>query len=475
MMAADRYLVVDLDGTLIRSDMLFETFWSAFSRHWTTPFSALRRLFHGRAALKHQLSAAGPVDAASLPYNDAVLDYIAGWRAGGGRTALVTASSQAQADSIAAHLGMFDEVHGSDATTNLKGHRKAGFLATRFGDRGFDYIGDAAADIPVWEKACKAIMVNAPGSARLHVEALGREVEHLAAPLPSVRQYLAIMRPHQWLKNMLVFLPLLAAHQLTPAALGQAALAFLAFSLIASSVYTLNDLLDLAADRAHPRKCRRPFAAGIVPLAHGTWLGPGLLLAGFAAAAPLGRDFLLVMSVYWTATTAYSLYFKRRIVIDICLLAGLYTVRIVAGGIATGIPLSVWMLAFAIFFFFSLAAVKRQAELVDGAAAGRQAAQGRGYRVDDLPLVAGMATASGYMSILVMALYVNSPAVLVLYSSPPVLWGICLVLFYWINRIVMLTHRGEMHDDPVVFAATDGVSQLCFALILGIAAAAALL
>lgn len=474
-MTHGRFLVVDLDGTLIRSDMLFETFWSAFSRHWTTPFSAVRRLFDGRAALKHELSLAGPVDVASLPYNSAVLAYIANWQAGGGRTALVTASSQSHADRIAAHLGVFDEVHGSDSNTNLKGSNKAAFLEALFGDRGFDYIGDAAADIPVWEKANKAIMVNVSSSARKLVEAFGRDVEHLSSPLPSLSQYLRVMRPHQWLKNILIFLPVLASHQLTTETFGHALLAFVAFCLVASSVYTLNDLLDLAADRAHPRKRNRPFASGEVPLSHGTWLAPILLGLGVGIATILGRDFVLAILLYYAATTAYSLYFKRRIIIDICVLAGLYTSRIVAGGIATGIPLSVWMFAFAIFFFFALAAVKRQAELVDSIATGKASAPGRDYRAEDLPLITGMATASGYMSILVMALYVNSPDVLALYASPAVLWGICIVLFYWINRIVMLTHRGQMHDDPVIFAAKDRVSQLSFGLILCIVAGATVL
>jgi 4-hydroxybenzoate polyprenyltransferase len=197
------------------------------------------------------------------------------------------------------------------------------------------------------------------------------------------------------------------------------------------------------------------------------------LIAGLGVALTLGQSFVLTMLAYFIVTTAYSLYLKRQALIDICVLAGLYTARIVAGAVATGIPLSVWLLAFSIFFFFSLAAIKRQAELADAVASGRMASLGRGYRVEDLPMVMTMATAAGYVSILVMGLYVNSPDVLALYANPQVLWGVCLVLFYWINRIVLLTHRGEMHDDPVVFAATDRTSQICFALILGISAVGA--
>lgn len=470
----DRTLVVDLDGTLVQSDMLFETFWSACSRRWTAPFHALRSLAGGRAALKHHLSQDGAVDVSSLPYNQSVIDYIALWRAEGGRTALVTATNERIARQVADHLGVFDEVHGSDITTNLKGEQKARFLETRYGRDGFDYIGDANADIPVWARARRAIMVNAPTALRQRVEAMGRDIVHLPAQMPQARTYLRTLRPHQWLKNLLIFLPLLAAHRPEPALIGAALLAFVAFSLVASSVYVLNDMLDLAADRAHPRKRNRPFASGAVPLAHGTWIAPVLLLSGLALALPLGLPFLAVLMAYYVATLTYSLYFKRELLVDICLLAGLYTARILAGGIATGIELSFWLLAFALALFFSLAAIKRQAELVDCTARGTDRLAGRGYRTGDLPLVMAMAIAAGYLAVLILSLYITSPDVLRLYATPSLLWGACLVLFFWINRMVMLTHRGQMHDDPMVFAATDRTSLICVALVLAIGVGATL-
>ncbi len=474
-MTQGQMLVVDLDGTLIRSDMLFETFWAAFSKTWKAPFVSIASLLQGRAALKHRLQGMGQVEVASLPYNQDVLGYIRQWRAGGGRTALVTATNQTVAEDIAAHLGMFDEVHGSDEVTNLKGANKAAFLQDRFGATGFDYIGDAEADLPVWAKAHKAIMVGVSGALAAKVAGFGREVEQLPGTEPSVKSYMKALRPHQWMKNLLVFLPLLAAHKYDFVSIRDMLMAFVAFSLVASSVYVLNDLLDLAADRAHPSKCRRPFASGAIPIAHGTVMAPVLLLAGLLVGLPLGWKFLGVIVVYYAITTAYSLYFKRQLIIDICVLAVLYTIRIVAGAVAAHIPASVWFLAFSIFFFFSLAAVKRQAELIDGISSGRVKASGRGYQTSDLPLVANMAIAAGYVSVLVMALYVNSPAVLVLYHKPSALWGICLVLLYWISRMVMVTHRGQMHDDPVVFAAKDRVSLLCVALIFGFAAAGVIL
>ena len=467
-------LVVDLDGTLLRSDMLFEGFWSAFGRDWRSPVWSLLALKDGRAALKRYLVSASAVEVATLPYDAKVIAYIKAWREPGGRTALVTASDRKIAEEIAAHLGIFDEVHGSDGRVNLKGERKAGFLADRFAEGGFAYMGDAPADLPVWQRAAKATTVNAPDSLRREAERVCGSVEHLVTETRSMTPYIEALRPHQWLKNLLVFLPMLAAHQLDGSTLLQSCLAFACFSLVASSVYVLNDLLDLAADRAHPRKKDRPFASGRIPIAHGTWMAAGLLILGALPAIGIGGDFLLVMLGYYLLTTAYSLDLKRRIVIDICVLAGLYTTRIIAGGVATGISLSVWFLAFSVFFFLSLAAVKRQAELVDNATRGVLEANGRGYRVDDLPIIAMVAIGAGYLSVLVMTLYANAPAVMDLYTYPEALWGICAVLLYWITRTVLITHRGQMHDDPVVYAARDRVSRVCFVIILGFVLAGAL-
>ncbi len=464
-MSAPRLVASDLDGTLVRSDLLFESFWSALGRDWRTPFSALAALRRGRAALKRHLAGTGPVDVASLPYDEAVIGEVARWRAAGGRTALVTATDRELAEQVAAHLDLFDEVHGSDGQQNLKGSAKAAFLAQRFGD-GFAYMADAPADLPVWQRAGRAITVNAAPSLRGRAERLGVEVQHLSTRTRSIEPYLRALRPHQWVKNLLVFVPMLAAHQLDAVTLFQSLLAFVAFCLVASSVYVVNDLLDLSADRAHPRKRLRPFASGAIPLSHGTGMAGGLLLAGLLLAAPLGGSFLAVMALYGLATTAYSLHLKRRMLVDIALLAALYSIRLLAGGAATGIPLSVWLLAFSIFLFFSLAAVKRQAELVDAAKDGRLGASGRGYQVDDLPILSMMAVASGYLAVLVMALYLASPAVVELYGFPQALWGICCLLLYWVSRMVLVAHRGGMHDDPIVFALRDRVSRACILLML---------
>lgn len=469
--AGDReVLVVDLDGTLSRSDLLYETFWAALSSRWSNILPVCVALAKGRAHLKRSLSTLGALSVPSLPFNDQVIEYVQRWRERGGRTALVSASDQNIVDAVAAHVGLFDEAYGSDGRTNLKGASKAAFLAQKYPE-GFTYMGDTHSDYAVWTKATRAVTVDAPARLRRRVQALTCDSEHLTTRGDLVRPLIRSLRPHQWLKNALLFLPMLAAHQFDLLTIGTVLLAVIAFSLIASSVYVLNDLLDLASDRAHPRKRARPFASGSLPLFYGTLLAPALLLSGVFVSLLLGGTFTLVMAVYYVTTVLYSFDLKRRLIIDICTLAGLYTIRIVAGGMATGITLSMWLLAFSIFFFFALAAIKRQAELVSGIASGEVKVHGRSYRVDDLPFVANMAVSSGYVSVLIMALYVNSDAVSKLYSTPVTLWGICLVLLYWLSRMVMITHRGWMHDDPVVFAARDRNSLICAALILGFAMA----
>jgi 4-hydroxybenzoate polyprenyltransferase len=459
-------LVVDLDGALLRSDMLFESFWSAFGKNWRSPFSSILALMKGRASLKRHLVEAASIDATTLPYDQKVLAFIEHWRLNEGRAVLVTASDQSFADQIGLHLGVFDEVHGLDGEQNLKSDVKAQFLDRQYGAGAYAYMGDSAADVPVWKRAAKAITVNASSSLRRDAEGVCANAEHLVTQASSALPYLKALRPHQWLKNALVFLPMLAAHQLDGGTLLASLLAFICFSVVASSVYVLNDLLDLSADRAHPRKRNRPFASGSIPLSHGTGMAMGLIVIGVLLAALMGTAFLSVILGYLVLTTAYSLHLKRHMAVDICVLAGLYTARIVAGGVATGIELSVWLLAFSTFFFLSLAAVKRQAELIDSAARGQLTASGRSYQVDDLPIISMVAISAGYVSVLVMALYVNSPAVVELYNRPETLWGVSAVLLYWITRTVMIAHRGGMHDDPVVYAAKDRVSQICFLLIL---------
>ncbi|MCA0997303.1 UbiA family prenyltransferase [Alloyangia pacifica] len=466
---SDLMLVVDLDGTLIHTDMLYETLWSSLSGNARMVVAAALALREGKPALKRLLAESGEVDINALPYNQDVIEYIQNWRKCGGRTALVSASDEALVKRVADHLGIFDEAHGTTGDENLKGATKAARLDALYGKGGYVYVGDSKADLAVWRGAARAVTVGLPDALRTEVELENDDVLHLSDRPSYFGPLLKAMRPHQWLKNLLVFLPLMASHNLSPGTIFPAILAFVSFCLIASSVYLLNDLLDLSADRAHPRKRKRPFASGALPLAWGTVVMPGLLLAGAVIALSISWEFTGVMMCYFAVTTLYSFWLKRRLVVDICALAGLYTLRIIAGGVATQIDLSVWLLAFSMFFFFSLAAMKRQAELVSKSGGKSTIIAGRDYRTTDMPLVANMAVSSGYVSVMVMALYLNSPAVRELYSYPGALWGICLVLLFWISRMVMITHRGWMHDDPVVFAARDRISLVCFALIFAFA------
>ncbi|MGC6328493.1 UbiA family prenyltransferase [Rhizorhabdus sp. FW153] len=466
-------LAVDLDGTLLRSNMLYESFWSALAQRWAVLVQLLMALPGGRSRIKHVLAEHARIDPATLPYDQGVIDHIRGWRARGGRVALVTATSERLARLIADHLGLFDEVMASGRDENLKGATKARRLCERYGEGGFAYIGDSPADLPVWGKARMVIACN-PGR-RLSTRLAGLYPGHetLSRPKARIADYLRAIRVHQWAKNPLVFLPIIGAHQSDLATLRAGCLAFLAFSLIASSVYVLNDLLDLSSDRAHPRKRLRPFAAGTIPIEQASWMVIGLFAGGVALGAVVGGAFLGVLLFYHIATTAYSLWLKRKVVVDICTLAGLYTLRVIAGAVAAQVPLSMWMLAFTLFLFFSLAAIKRQAEIVDSLADGGRTLHGRGYHSGDLATVSQMAISSGYVAVLVLALYLNSTAVDRLYAFPELLWGSCAILLYWISRMAMVANRGNMHDDPIVFAATDRVSLCCALLMVIIVAGSA--
>jgi 4-hydroxybenzoate polyprenyltransferase/phosphoserine phosphatase len=463
-MTAERPLILDLDGTLLRTDTLVE---SVLRLAASDPFAlaaaalALRR---GRADFKRRIAEAAELDAASLVYNEDVLALAQAARAAGRPVYLVTAADRAVADAVAAHLGVFEGVYASDGATNLKGEAKAAFLVDRFGAGGFDYAGDAEADLAVWREAGRAIVVSPSPGLLQRARAVCADVQPLgAAPAraTSLRVWGRALRLHQWAKNILVFLPIFAAHRLGLASLAQATLAFFAFSLCASSVYVLNDLLDLPHDRAHPRKRSRPFASGALPLHRAPLMIAACLGGGFVLALALPWRFLLMLSVYYLCTVTYSFGLKRKPVWDVMMLALLYTLRVFAGSAAVGIRVSPWLLAFSMFLFFCLAVVKRQTELVQHLRSGKDdKLSGRGYMTEDLGMLSSMAASSGYMAVLVMALYVNSADVLPLYHHPTALWALCPVLLFWISRVLMLAHRGLLHDDPVVFALRDRISLL---------------
>lgn len=448
-------LVVDLDGSLARTDLLHEGLAAHLSTAPHHLLTMLARLNAGKAPFKRWLADQTVPDLEHLPMNDAVVTAIDAARAAGRPVALVTASDQIYADAVAARMGIFDEVHGSDGERNLGGTAKAAFLVERFGRAGFDYIGDSKADLPVWAEARHALPV---GPARnLPIQTTGEILPLDGGGDP--KSVIRALRPHQWLKNMLIALPMLTALQVDLPTILMVLAAFICFSLTASSVYVVNDILDLASDRRHPRKSKRPFAAGEVSIATGMKVaGLCASVAFLLAVAVLPLVFLLVLAAYYVATFAYSLLLKKRAVIDICTLAGLYSIRVIAGGAATGIVLSPWLLAFSMFIFLALAAVKRQAELVDQLHTDPDRKTGRPYEVEDLPIVRTIAMSAGHAAVLVLALYINSQTAVRQYALPEAFWLACPLMLYWLIRMVMVTHRRRMTDDPIVFALRDRVS-----------------
>jgi 4-hydroxybenzoate polyprenyltransferase len=467
-------LVVDLDGTLVHTDMLHETSLRVLR---DTPWDLLRLsgwLMQGKAVVKQNLASRARLDPQYLPYNEPLLQWLREQRAAGRKLVLCTASDAAVAKSVAGHLGIFDEVMASDGSQNLGGKAKAEALVALYGERGFDYVGNSATDLHVWQQARKAVVVN--GSDALARQASGVcDVEKVFPRLPaSVMVWRRVLRVHQWLKNVLLFVPVLAAHQFGDTAIwGALGLAFLSFSLCASSVYVFNDLLDLESDRAHPRKRERPFASGSVPVWMGVVLSPVLLVISFALATQVGGSFLPWLAFYFVLTCAYSWTLKRLMLVDCLALAMLYTVRIVAGAAAAGVALSFWLLAFAVFLFLSLAFVKRYAELEVQVASGNTKVHGRGYYTTDAGLIQTLGVTSGYGAVLVLALYLNSEAVLRLYATPEIMWAAVPVLLFWISWMWLQAHRGNMHDDPLVYAVKDKASLAAgavFAVVLGLGA-----
>jgi len=460
----DLPLCVDLDGTLIRSDLLVESALGLLRRNPLYLLHFAGWLLRGKAHLKREIAHRTSIDVATLPYEPRVVDWLRN-ETGGRLRVLCTASDHKFAEAVAAHVGGFDEVLASDGVRNLSGRNKADTLGERFGERGFDYAGNEARDLHVWKLARRAIVVNAPhGLAERagRVSEVERVFERSAKPW---RAWLRALRLHQWLKNLLVFLPLLTAHlMLAPAAVLHSTSAFFAFCLCSSGVYLLNDLLDLDADRQHPRKRLRPFAAGTLSLGAGLVVAPLLTLAAFALALAISKLFALALAAYYALTLAYSFALKRIAMLDTIVLAGLYTIRIIAGTLALRIGVSFWLLAFSMFLFLSLAMIKRYTELRGLLRNGDSRSAGRGYSVDDLPLVQSLGGASGYLAVLVLALYINSTASELLYRHPAVLWLLCPLLLYWISRAWLIAHRGDMHDDPVVFAVSDRTSRLVLAL-----------
>jgi len=465
-------LAVDLDGTLVRSDLLMESLAAALKRN---PFAVLALplwLARGRAALKSELAKRSDVDASLLPYDPAVLRELRRQRAEGRWLILATAADNALAQRVADHLGLFDDVIASDGAKNMKREAKAKALTERFGEGGFDYMGEDRHDVPVWRHAREAYVVGGDALAA-EARAAGKPVHVIARDPARAPSLLRALRAYQWAKNILLFVPLLTAHVLTdPDALLAAALAFVSFSLAASAVYLANDVADLQDDRRHPTKRARPLASGELHIGYALLLVPGLLAAAFAIAILLPPDFGLLLAMYLAVNLAYSLGLKRAPLLDVFVLAGLYTMRILAGAAAVDVPVSHWLLAFSLFAFLSLALAKRFVEVSNVASRDESRVGGRGYVAGDGDVLAMLGVACAGLSTLVFALYITSPAVVVLYSTPSILWLAVPVLLYWMSRVWFLAHRGELHEDPLLFALHDPASYATGVAVVAVVIAA---
>jgi 4-hydroxybenzoate polyprenyltransferase len=460
-------LVIDLDGTLLRSDLLLETAIAFIRNHPLQLLKPIGWLASGKTILKEQLAHATQLDVSVLPYDPIVIELIKKERSQGRIVVLATASHYSLATRIAEHLKLFNQVLATDANRNLSSHRKRDLLIQNYGEGGFDYAGNARDDLPVWAAARYAYVVN-PTARVEHRARIHGNVEAVIRSNPSEgKNWIKGLRLHQWLKNLLIFVPLLAAHQLNNIQmLWQGMLAFMLFGLCASSAYLLNDLLDLANDRHHATKRYRPFASGRLSIKAGLAASLGLLLGAFSGALLLPPiQFASALLIYYVLTIGYSLLLKRLVVVDVIVLAVLYTLRIIAGAAALGLPLTFWILAFSMFIFLSLALVKRYAELHESRSKGlTEKTRGRGYYPSDLEMIASLGSSSGYLAVMVLALYIHDQGTLELYTRPQIIWLACPILLFWITRVWMLTHRGQMHDDPVVFAIRDKTSLAIGAL-----------
>jgi 4-hydroxybenzoate polyprenyltransferase len=454
-------LIVDLDGSLIHTDLLYESFFASikdgFNHHRKT-FDALCR---GKAPLKAYLAEAGTIDYALLPFNAEVLELIREAKDAGRSVYLATASNRRHAEGIAAHFGFFDGVFSSDDTVNLARDEKSRVLVDAFGERGFDYVGNSTADLPIWKHARTAYVVSNSPSLKQKVTQGGAEIKPVDVPSRSLRVWIKALRIHQYAKNTLIFVPMLTAHAYSLHYALNVCLAFVAFSLCASSAYFLNDLIDLNADRQHPSKQKRPFACGAIPIVEGIVAIPVLVLLAFGCAALISPLFAAVLLAYFALTLAYSFTLKRRLMVDIVVLATLYTTRVIAGAAALPVIPSEWLLGFSMFIFTCLALVKRYVELAMRLDRELPDPSNRNYRLIDLPIIGALAAASGFNAVTIFALYVSSPTVGGLYRHPELLWLLCPILMYWLSRMVVLAHRRVVDDDPIVFALKDRNSRIC--------------
>jgi 4-hydroxybenzoate polyprenyltransferase len=451
------YLVVDLDGTLVLTDTFAACVLEALRKRFSSLPAVVAGLIKGRAVSKRIAASLAKLNVESLPYNEPLIEYLREQKAAGRRLILATGADLSIATQVAEHLAIFDEVIASDGARNMTGDEKVRAIEERIGNAPFTYAGNSRADLRVWRRSQAAILVGAPRSCARELRAAGIAVQREFGRSRSAWEArVRCLRVHQWSKNFLVFVPVVLAHQIANlGAMWHALLAFLALSFAASALYIVNDLLDLQADRLHPSKRRRPLASGAVSVEAGLGLGALMVAAATAMAFLLPPPARLLLAAYAASSLTYSLKLKRMLFLDVVSLSLLYALRVLYGGSATGIEISVWTLAFSLFLFTSLACVKRLAELrkVNPVVGGTQ--EYRGYMAADAIQLSSLASAAGSVAVLVLALYINSPEVGLLYHHARALWLLCPIFIYWIGRLTLIANRGHLDDDPVTFALKD--------------------
>jgi 4-hydroxybenzoate polyprenyltransferase/phosphoserine phosphatase len=465
-----RPLCVDLDGTLVKSDTLVDSLLALLRTDPALAFKLPGNLLRGKAAFKAIVTESISLDVTHLPYNHKLLQFLRQQHSQGRALYLATGADVTLARRVAHHLGIFSEVLGSDGATNLTGNTKLASLRSRFGQGEFDYIGNGTPDLPLLAQAKEPMVANPSLALRIRLRALGiqpsRQFQERSNPIKSV---LRAMRPHQWAKNLLIFLPLLLSHSFDIGRLLIALLAFCCFSLTASATYIVNDLLDIESDRCHPQKRLRPFASGNLSAVSGAGLAATLLLLALSGARFLPVSFYGWLLLYLGMTLAYSTYLKRIPLVDVLILSGLYTLRLLAGSAATATHISHWLAGFSVFLFFSLAIAKRFAELENLNTSGSVPRNGRGYLLTDMNQLRSFGTSSAFAAVVIFAIYISGLDVTKLYRKPALLWLIMPFMILWLCRVWLLASRGELHEDPVVFALTDRMSLLIGAAVAVIA------
>jgi 4-hydroxybenzoate polyprenyltransferase/phosphoserine phosphatase len=465
-----RPLCVDLDGTLVKSDTLVDTLLALLRTHPTLVFKLPGRLLHGKAAFKAFVTESITLDVVNLPYNRKLLKFLQRERGQGRKVYLATGANVQLARRVAAHLGIFAGVLGSDGATNLTGNMKLESLRQHLDSKSFDYIGNDTPDLPLLANANQAIVANPTLGLRLRLKTRKiKPTQEFIEGKPFLHSLVQAVRLHQWAKNLLIFVPLFLSHALSTGKLLTALAAFSCFSLTASAAYIVNDLLDLEADRRHPRKRLRPFASGDLSAFVGACIVTVFLMVGLLGGRLLPGGFYAWLLLYLVTTLAYSWYLKRIPLVDVLALSGLYILRLLAGGAATLTPISHWLAGFSMFLFLSLAIVKRFAELENLRASNSTPRNGRGYLLADMEQLRSFGTASAYAAVVVFAIYISGFDVTKLYRQPRLLWLIVPLMILWLNRVWLLASRGELDEDPVAFALTDRMSQIIGVAVVAIA------